>query len=207
MKLNAPLKALLTLAALLLLTGCVQFLQGDVVTFHEDTLPQGETIRIEAADPELADSLEFRTYARMVSAELRKLGYEPQEDSQASAATLIAEVEYSVQAGGAETRSSRHFPPYVRYHFHYGQFFDPYYFGFDNSWTEEVTTTPSYLRQLSMNIVRNDSMRTRLFEGRVRSSGRQGELAEVMPYLVTALFENFPGESGVTKVVTIEMDE
>jgi hypothetical protein len=58
-----------------------------------------------------------------------------------------------------------------------------------------------------MNIVSNDRLRSHLFEGRVRSSGRQGELAEVMPYLITALFQNFPGESGVTKVVTIEMDE
>ena len=65
----------------------------------------------------------------------------------------------------------------MRYHFHYGRFYDPFYFGFDNSWTDTVTTTPSYLRQLSLNIVSNDTERTRLFEGRVRSTGRQGELA------------------------------
>lgn len=193
-------------AMLLLLQGCTQFLRGDVVAFHEDSLPMGETIRVEALDAEKGRSLEFRAYARMIADELRELGYMPVE-APGAAATLIAEVDYSVTSGGEETRTTRRFPPYVRYHFHYGRFQDPFYFGFDNSWTDTVTTTPSYLRQLSLNIVRNDAERTRLFEGRVRSSGRQGELAEVMPYLVTALFENFPGESGVIKVVTIEMDE
>lgn len=199
-------KALLCAAALLALQGCAQFLRGDVVAFHEGSLPQGETIRIEALDPDTGRSLEFRSYARMVAEELRQLGYEPLEDAAANA-ELIAELDYSISPEGEETRATRRFPPYVRYHFHYGQFNAPYYFGFDNSWTDEIVTTPSYLRQLSMNIVRNDAARTPLFEGRVRSSGRQGELAQVMPYLITALFANFPGESGVIKVVTIEMDE
>jgi hypothetical protein len=43
-----------------------------------------------------------------------------------------------------------------------------------------------------------------LFEGRVQSTGREREIARVMPYMITAMFNNFPGESGVTKVVTIE---
>jgi hypothetical protein len=27
-----------------------------------------------------------------------------------------------------------------------------------------------------------------------------------MPYMVTAMFTNFPGESGLTKIVTVETD-
>jgi len=46
----------------------------------------------------------------------------------------------------------------------------------------------------------------RLFEGRVESIGASRQMQEVMQYLITVLFSNFPGESGVTKVVTIEMD-
>jgi hypothetical protein len=200
------LKALLISAGLVALGGCAQLLHGDAVSFYEEALPMGESIRIEAIDPAKGESLEFRNYARLMADELRKLGFEPREGA-ATDAVLIARVDYSIMPGSTETRSTRHFPPYVHYHFQYGAIGDPYWFGFDNTWTEEVTTTPTYLRQLSMNIVRNDADQTPLFEGRVRSSGMQGELAKVMPYLVAALFQNFPGESGVTKVVTIEMDE
>lgn len=198
-------RILLAAFTLLLMQGCAQSLRSDVVSFHEDSLPMGETIRIEALDPDRGRSLEYRNYARMIADELRKIGYMPVENADAEA-TLVAEVDYSITSGGQETRTFRRSPPYVRYHFHYGQFYDPFYFGFDNTWTDTVTT-PSYLRQLNVNIVRNDAQREHLFEGRVRSVGSQGELARVMPYLVTALFQNFPGESGVTKVVTIEMDE
>jgi hypothetical protein len=203
---NACSKALTAVIGLLALGGCTQLLQGDAVSFYEEALPMGESIRIEALDPEKGRSLEFRSYARMVADELRELGYQPQEVP-GEDAELIAQVDYSVISGSTETRTTRHFPPYVHYHFAYGDVNQPFWFGFDNSWTEEVTTTPTFLRQMSLNIVRNDADHTPLFEGRVRSSGRQRELARVMPYLVTALFENFPGENGVTKVVTIEMDE
>ena len=42
-----------------------------------------------------------------------------------------------------------------------------------------------------------------LFEGRVESVGKDNRLADVMPYLVQAMFTDFPGTSGVTKQVTI----
>jgi hypothetical protein len=57
-----------------------------------------------------------------------------------------------------------------------------------------------------MNIVEADGEMDRVFEGRVESNGTESSLPEVMPYLITAMFNNFPGESGTTKVVTIEKD-
>jgi hypothetical protein len=198
--------ALLGIPALLLLSACTSFMRSDVVAFYEGPLPQGETIRVEASDPEMGRSLEFRNYARLIGAELTKLGYTTVADPD-SAVTLLAEVDYSVEAGPTDVRVERRLPPYVRYHFYYGRFQDPFYFGVDNRWTQEVYSTPSWLRRFTMNIVENNPERTRLFEGRVQSSGRQNLLPQIMPYLITAMFTNFPGESGVTKVVTIEMDE
>jgi hypothetical protein len=56
-------------------------------------------------------------------------------------------------------------------------------------------------------IVEASGDRERIFEGRVQSTGQQNRLPEVMPYLITAMFSNFPGENGVTKMVTIETDQ
>ena len=141
-----------------------------------------------------------------MGAELSKLGYTYVEDP-ASKTTLIATVDYSVEVGPTDVRLERPAGPFVHYHFQYGRFYDPFYFGFDRSWSPEIISTPSYLRNMTMMIEENTAARNRLFEGRVQSRGRQNRLPDIMPYMITAMFTNFPGESGVTKVVTIEMDE
>ncbi|MDR2213935.1 MAG: DUF4136 domain-containing protein [Pseudomonadales bacterium] len=192
----------------LLLSACVSSIRSDVLTFHEGPLPAGEAVRVVALDPVKQNSLEFQSYARLVEAELRKIGYQPSTDANAP---LIAALDYSVapysttvsSMGGRGPR-----PFFARYHFSYGRYYDPFYFGLYNDWgPSSYTTTPNYLRTVTLNIERNDADRERLFEGRVQSSGRQNLLPELMPYLLTALFQNYPGESGVTKVVTIEQGE
>src|SRR5687768_16441349 len=145
---------LLGLISLLLLASCRSSYSSDVVSFHEGNLPRGETIRVEAADSAKEDSLEFRSYARLIGDELTKLGYTYEEDKGAPV-TLVAEVDYSVEAGPTDVRADRPLSPYVRYHFFYGRAFDPFYMGFDNSWGPEVYSTPTYLRNLTMNIVEN----------------------------------------------------
>jgi len=192
------------LFALLLVAGCTSMFRGDVVTFHEGPLPAGETIRVVASDPAKQASLEFRNYANLINEQLRRIGYEPTTSNDAE---LIAEVDYRVEAESQSVTVDRS-RPYVRYHFGYGRYYDPFYYGFYNDWGPDVyTTRPSYLRTLELNIAHNDEERERIFEGRVQSTGLQNLLPEVMPYLVTAMFENYPGENGVTKVVTIERDE
>jgi len=191
------------MALLGLLSSCSTFLRSNVVTFHEGPLPAGETIRVVAADPALQSSLEFRNYANLISEELRKIGYTPGTGADTA---LLAEVSYGVEMGPTTVTVERP-QRFVRYHFYYGRYYDPFYFGVYNNWGPEVFTTPSYDRTLQLNIVRNDADRTPVFEGRVQSTGRQNLLPEIMPYLITAMFANYPGENGVTKVVTIEMDE
>lgn len=190
-----------------LLAACVPTMRSDVVSFHEGPLPMGERIRVEAVDGEKGASLEFRRYADMIREQLRDMGFEP-VDSDQSEVELIAEVDYSIEPGPADLRLYPAGPrPFVRYHFYYRRFRDPFYFGFYHDWEPEVRSTPTWVRKLEMNIVRADDGRERIFEGRVQSVGRQSSLPEIMPYLITAMFANFPGENGVTKVVTIEMDQ
>ena len=45
-----------------------------------------------------------------------------------------------------------------------------------------------------------------IFEGTVESTGRSNNLAKLMPHMTQALFTNFPGQSGVTDKVVIELD-
>ncbi|MES2626485.1 MAG: DUF4136 domain-containing protein [Pseudomonadota bacterium] len=195
--------ALLATGFGLVLSGCTSTLSSDVVTFHDGALHEGETIRVVAIDPAKVPSLEFRSYANLVNEELRKIGYTPVTDEN-SIAQLLAEVDYSVESG--ESLVNVNDPTrYARYHFSLGRFYDPFYLGVYDPWGSDiVSTTPTFVRNLQLNIVTNDETKTHIFEGRVQSNGIHNQLPEIMPYLVTAMFSNFPGESGVTKVVTVE---
>ena len=197
-------------ASLLVLSGCASRISGDVTTFHENVMPDGETIRVVAANPEDSQSLEFRTYANRISEELRRIGYTPVSEPDV-VADLIAEVEYSIESGPPQiyTDNSNR---YVRYHFGFGRYYNPWYFGFydpfyDPMWDRpDVYSQATWQRSLEVNIEKADGERERVFEGRVESNGTESSLPEVMPYLITAMFENFPGESGTTKLVTIDKD-
>ena len=197
-------------AGLLVLSGCASRISGDVTTFHENVMPAGETIRVVAADPEKNQSLEFRSYAQRINEELRRIGYTPVTEPDV-VADLIAEVDYEVEAGPTEVYTDRS-RSYVRYHFGFGRYYNPWYFGFydpfyDPLWSQpEVYSNPTWQRSLELNIQKADGEHERVFEARVESNGNENSLPEVMPYLITAMFENFPGESGTTKVVTIEKD-
>lgn len=197
-------------AGLLVLSGCASRISGDVTTFHENVMPAGETIRVVAAEPEMNRSLEFRNYAQRINDELRKIGYTPVTEPDV-VADLIAEVDYEVTPGPTEVYTDRS-RSYVRYHFGFGRYYNPWYFGFydpfyDPMWDRpEVYSTPTWQRSLELNIQKADGERERIFEARVESNGMENSLPEVMPYLITAMFENFPGESGTTKLVTIEKD-
>jgi hypothetical protein len=198
-------------ASLLLLSGCASRVSSDVTTFHENVMPAGETIRVVAADPNRNQSLEFRTYAQRINEELRKIGYTPVTESDV-VTDLIAEVDYRVSPGPTQVYTDRS-RPYVHYHFGYGRYYNPWYIGvggpfYDPFWdnTPDVRSTPTWQRSLELNIQKADGNHERIFEARVESNGLESSLPEVMPYLITAMFENFPGESGTTKLVTIEKD-
>jgi len=203
---KSSFRILVLVPLLLLLGSCTSSIKSEVVTFHEGPLPQGETIRVVAVDTAKKGSLEFEHYAGMVRDNLRTIGYNPVTGDEP--AELLAEMDYSVGEGMTNVRSrpdtfNRGF---ARYHFYYGHFHDPFYFGLYSDWKPDVYSFTVYNRKLEMNIVRNDGNREVLFEGRVQSIGRDQEIARIMPYLITAMFRNFPGESGVTKVVTIGKD-
>jgi len=213
-------RLIFTAIALLITSGCaLKGGQHNLVTFHEGKLPRGETISIEPVDSLSPDSLEFSYYRVLMADKLRKLGYTPVSSDEP--ATLVAKVDYSVSDGqkriGSEQRSGANYIPrnlsnypskypskyYARYHFHNGRHHSPFYYGYSNQWPPENYSDVVYNRILEINIL-DRSTTERLFEGRAQSIGREKEIASAMPYMITAMFNNFPGENGITKVVTID---
>lgn len=201
--------------ALLLISACAMKGHHNLVRFHEGRLPQGETISIKPAETLTPDNLEFSYYRVLMADKLRKLGYTPvASDEQA---TLVAKVDYSVSDGqeriGSEQRNAATYIPsylsnypskyYARYHVYNGRHHSPFYYGYSDQWPPETYSYAVYNRKLEINIS-DSSTAEMLFEGRAQSIGREKEIASAMPYMITAMFNNFPGENGITKVVTIE---
>jgi hypothetical protein len=69
----------------------------------------------------------------------------------------------------------------------------------------------NYTRTLSLavadakKILESKGMDGIIFEANVRSTGRSGSVAEIMPTMIEALFKEFPGKSGKTKRVDLSL--
>ncbi len=190
---------------------------SDVARFHRLPAPQGETFRIVPADAGKKGSLEFDAYATQVTAKMVQAGFRPADAS--APATYDVRLDYMI-SGGKEKLASRpnigstyydpflygggfgRFGGYRGYRSYYDPFYDPFFHGGFNQ--SEVYSYTVYTRKLNLDIVKAGGD-DKLFEGKVESVGTDNRLPEVMPYLVQAMFTNFPGNSGVTQRVRIDV--
>lgn len=175
------------------LASCSKTITSDVTRFHNLPQPNSETIEVVALNPDQQQSLEFGQYAEIVGSYLGKVGYSP---PQTTPSQLIARIGYGMRIAEGYVddgpRSSvgigvggggRHTSLGLGMSFPLG-----------NSEPQQ-----EYMRILTMDIIRRDDG-TKLYEGQVASRGKEN-LTLMMPYLVDALFKDFPGESGTTSKV------
>lgn len=191
---------MLVLAVTLFVAGCASKFKSDVARFHQLPRPSGETFVVVPKDDARKGSLEFAQYAGQIASYLISYGY--QQTRSPSDAELIVKVDYSVDDGKTVVRSYPGTYGFYRYHaYPYYYYPWPYYPDYYGS---EVRSYVVYNRRLTMDIETPSG--EVLFEGRVESQGRDNRLPEVMPYLIEAMFADFPGQSGVTQHVVIEED-
>ncbi|RMF17488.1 MAG: DUF4136 domain-containing protein [Alphaproteobacteria bacterium] len=188
----------------LLLAACARNVETQVTRFHEGALPPGHLVRIVPADP-AKEGPEFHTYADMIGDTLAKLGYRVAAPGEKPDLEVV--VDYGVDQGRTEieTRPGYAYPYYGYYlgyfhPYHYGYFY-PYDFG--PFFGPDIESQTVYTRRLEMKIRDVKSGRV-VFEGRALSEGPTRELSLIMPYLVEAMFRDFPGENGATRLVEIK---
>jgi len=202
-----------------LLAGCGTVIRSNVTTFHEWPPQLPATTYVFERTQEQDASLEYRNYENLVRAQLNRLGLT--EAGPNVTPYLKTRIGY-----GMEVRDVREVypvvvnPPYwhspawrmhrFRSPFHdpfYGPFYDPFY---DPLWygpgvvQQRETSYQLFTRQFRVTISRFADGQP-LYDARVVSEGRTASLATVMPYLVHAAFQDFPGKSGVTRQVESRM--
>lgn len=201
---------LIALFSAFLCASCATQLQGSVTRFH--TLDgQAKTFAIFPLDTQ-QDSLEFRSYARFLSQQLTAKGW---EESRSETADVAVFLEYSIN-GKTETHSypiMKQVPygpavttgtvstsgqiqasttqPTTMAVAGYGSYSDTTY-------VRDVS-----LKMFSLPVWRASQKMEPVFEGTVTSTGATGQLSVVMPTLIRALMQDFPGKSGSTHRATL----
>lgn len=187
--------AALTLA---LAAGCASTLTAKVTRFNQwPADARGATYRFTPAQPE--KSLEVGVYEAQVGAALQGIGL------RAAAPGQPARFEVRLMANMTD-RERQFVEPVYRNEWTYvppyrdaqgrllGGYwvpdpFGPRYLG-DRQYTRTV-----YLSRLSLTISETSTKRI-LFEATAQNEGADGDLVEVVPYLVRAMFKDFPGSNG-----------
>jgi len=213
---------ILALIAATLLSGCASTLRSDIAAFHRLGQPEGLAAQVAAprfavvaVDSEQAQSLEFRSYAALVSEQLRANRW-------VEVAPDEAPFRVTFQYGSGTAQSVVIGDVFSGFYGSYGVWGRPgpgpgvprgaavgmgFPIGaFPRDLPRDVRVI--YLRQLSLRIERiavgaaNPApVPERVYEATVRSQGNSSSLATVMPAMIRALFADFPGPSGVERSV------
>ncbi len=222
MKIVSSFAKAAVLAGLLGLSACATQFRSEVQSFHKFVAaPAGETFRVIPADPAKQGSLEFDAYAGLVRAEMVRLGYKPVNSG--NAADIDVKLGYSLSdpVEKVETRpgfgvgyggyASLGYNPFFYGHSGYyrrggyysGIGYDPFWG--NGLWDQpEVYSYSVYTRKMNLTMTRASS-NEQLYDGKVESAGKDNRLPELMPYLVQSMFQDFPGQSGTTRKVIIEL--
>ncbi|MCB2107646.1 MAG: DUF4136 domain-containing protein [Rhodobacteraceae bacterium] len=190
------------------LSACVgpRYVTSDVTRFHTlPASPSGQTFAIVAADKDQEQSLAFRQYADLLNANLTQVGLR-QFSGEAGKPDYVVTLTYNVEGPSPDVRT-RNFSVSMGYGYwgrHWGLngAYDPWGSSYSN--TQQV-----YTRRVNLDIYKGATWGTsnpeKVFEGRALSEGLNGQVEPVMPYIIDAFFKDFPGSSGSTRTVRVEV--
>ena len=200
------------------LTACTPSLTANVKRFQSQLpAPAGQTFAVVADDPAMAGGLEFSQYARLVEAQLTRLGYAPASPENA---TMLVRFDYGVDKGRERIRTTGagfrdpFWGPWGAWGGGWGggwggwghPRFGPWGgwgYGWNDAWLGGgVESYTVYTSGIEMKIERRAD-NARLFEGRAEAVSTSNRLGYLVPNLVEAMFTNFPGQSGETVRITV----
>lgn len=207
---SSPSRLSLYLALLfaLLLSGCAgTVVRSEVTAFHEPATDFGDMRYTFSHDAQQDNDLEYRSYQNLVRIELQRLGF-----IEKAGASLQVSMRYQVDARDMRVIEPMvvdpwYGPGFGRYRYPYG-FYGPYA---DPFWFAPPLVQPverrfvSYARKLEITIARAADRRN-LYQVIVNSQGQNPSLAAVMPAMVRSAFADFPGPSGVPRVLEIKVE-
>ncbi|NUU01953.1 DUF4136 domain-containing protein [Herbaspirillum robiniae] len=200
-------------AASLLLSGCASVVESNVTAFHAWPADANGKSYAFAPAKEQENNLEYGSYAQLIRQQLNTLGFTEAPDKKS--AQLAVSFRYGMNTEqvvvtrpaydpffyGPPPGWGRFGPHPYGFYGPYGPFYDPFWYG----GPMQTTSYPIFLRRLQIGIANADGKQ--LYDVVVDSDGSRAGLSAVMPYMVRAAFSDFPGPSGVTRHIKIQVDK
>lgn len=186
------------LAGLMLLSGCASSVRTQLNTFMAPDTQFGQgSIAVQPADEKLRDSLEFGLYRGKVEARLQELGY---SIAAPETAEYIARLGYGVEDVKPRVRN-----PNVVFTTGFGSYYRRGGVGFLLS--DRPDYQDEYMRSVSLSITRTPQEAgaepRRVYEVTALSKGSCPIMSVVFDEMLAAIMQNFPGENGAVKTVTV----
>ncbi|TFW10086.1 DUF4136 domain-containing protein [Oxalobacteraceae bacterium OM1] len=191
-----------------LLSGCASpppIIRSQVTTFHEwpATLPSKNYVFERTKEQD--NNLEYRSYENLVRNELNRLGFT--ETPPGGTPALKANFDYGISVRdvrvvypvASDPYWSSPWPYWRRYR---GPFYDPFWYG-PPVVEQREANFELYTRRFHVTLADMPGGR-KLYDTTVVSEGQNPSLAYVMPYLVRSAFAEFPGPSGVPRVIELQ---
>jgi hypothetical protein len=201
-------QAVATVVVVFGLAACAspKYVVSDVTRHHSlPRAPSGETFAVVAIDDDQEESLAFDAYAELISQRLSGLGLSAFNGERASP-DLVVTLKWSVEGPSPDIKSR---DSGFDYGFGFGNRYSGFGYGVGYPTGSTTSTKQLYVRRVDLVIYDGKTYNTenpkRVFEGSAASTGTNGQIDPVMPYIVQAIFEQFPGASGETKTVRIEV--
>jgi len=215
--------ALLAAPLLLSLGACATPFNANVSRFQAELpAPAGQTFAVVPQDPRNAGGLEFAQYAGIVAAQLQKVGYVPAASPQT--ADLVVQFDYGVDRGRDRLRNNGFADPFWGGGWgpglggRWGGGWGPGWGGWGPGWGAGVgpgwgpgwgagwgggvDVVTVYTSGIDLKIDRRADGK-RLFEGKAETSSNSNRLPYLVPKLVEAMFNRFPGSNGETVKISI----
>jgi hypothetical protein len=194
-----------------LLAGCSTppTIRSTVTTFHEWPSTLASRNYVFERSKEQDNNLEYRSYENLVRNELNRLGFTETPEGQKPA--LKATFDYGISVRDVRMSYpvvtdpywSSPWPPY--WYPYRGPFYDPFWYGPPMVERREANFQV-YTRRFHVTLADLPSGR-KLYDTTVISEGENPSLAAIMPYMVRAAFQEFPGPSGVPRVVEMKAEK
>ena len=171
--------------------------------------PSGQSFAIVAADDEQRQSLAFKQYASQLNTRLSALGLQQYSGLNGPVeADYVVTLKYSVAGPSPDVEGRR---GSFSMSFGYGHYGRPFGYGamLDPTYNDRTDTTQLFVRRVELDIYKGGDYGTdkqeRIFEGRAVSQGRNGHVEAIMPFILDAILRDFPGVSGRTLTISIEI--
>lgn len=182
-------KSILTqLSVLILLSACNSSYTTEVVSFHDLTASSGNKVVIVAGRDVKAGS-SFENFANTIEAKLVHEGFDPANGAEAD---IVVTVNYKIKEK-VELPTSFYWRDTI--------FMSEPNLTHQARLYNDFTYPTQHLRYLD--ITMSDKSGRVLFESSGISIGGSRQLDKILPFMLEALLDNFPGQSGTVKSITV----